>query len=132
VAFGLFGIQLTVPLYSDKVQLMVDINDKIWDLPPTRQLTTVLASITDEATLKAVLRDVMTESEIIEISSRLEAARMLSSGANYTQITKSTKLSSRTIARISDWMKNGTGGYRTALTLIGHHQTPHPLRSKEA
>ena len=74
------------------------------------------------------LRDVMTEKEIIEVSSRLEAARMLQAGNTYTDIVASTKLSSRTVARISDWMKNGCSGYAAALKEI-HHNHIAPARA---
>jgi TrpR-related protein YerC/YecD len=88
---------------------------EIWSNPTAKQLIRALRSVKDDESLQNFLRDVMTESEIIEISARLEAARMLASGAKYTEITKSTKLSSRTVARISNWMQNGTGGYAAAL-----------------
>lgn len=100
---------------------MIDLKSNIWDQPATRELAQVLTTLDDRRLMQAFLRDVMTESEIIEISSRLQAATMLSNGAKYADITASTKLSSRTIARISDWMQNGTGGYAAALTIADHH-----------
>jgi TrpR-related protein YerC/YecD len=76
------------------------------------------------------LRDVMSEKEIIEISSRLEAARMLQAGKKYIEIIEKTKLSSRTIARISDWIQNGQGGYEAALKVINtHHSHISPVRA---
>ena len=68
--------------------------------------------------MQAFLRDVMTEKEIIEISARFEAARMLKSGKKYTEIVEVTKLSSRTVARISDWLKNGESGYEKAIEWV--------------
>ncbi len=100
---------------------MLDIKPEIWNTPAAQQLTQSLTSINDIDSMQRFLRDVMTESEILEISSRLEAARLLATGAKYAQIIEATRLSSRTIARISDWMKNGTGGYASALTVINHH-----------
>lgn len=100
---------------------MATTSTTIWDAPTTRRLARVLTTIDDTRIMQGFLRDVMTESEIIEISSRLEAARLLSTGAKYTEIIAATKLSSRTVARISDWMQNGTGGYASALTIASHH-----------
>lgn len=72
----------------------------------------------------------MTEKEIIEISSRFEAAKMLQQGKKYTEIIEKTKLSSRTVARISDWMQNGCGGYEAALELANaHHGHIPPARA---
>ncbi|QQS69628.1 hypothetical protein IPP75_00565 [Candidatus Saccharibacteria bacterium] len=91
----------------------------------TQQLAEVLTDIAEVPTMQAFLRDVMTEKEIIEISARFEAARMLSAGESYTNIIKRTKLSSRTVARISDWLQNGSGGYRTVIENIHHaHLSP--------
>lgn len=102
----------------------------IWNIDAPAQFARALFSIDDEATLRAFLRDVMTEKEIIEISSRLEAARMLANGAKYVDIVAATKLSSTTVARISDWMQNGCGGYNAVLpTLNSHHDHILPARA---
>jgi TrpR-related protein YerC/YecD len=103
----------------------------VWKTPTARQLAGVLSAIQDTSTMQNFLRDVMTEKEIIEISARWEAAKMLQQGEKYTQIIKKTKLSSRTIARISDWMQNGTGGYQAALTIANaHHGHIPPVRAE--
>jgi TrpR-related protein YerC/YecD len=73
--------------------------------------------------MQNLLRDLLTEKEIIEISARLEAACMLKQGETYTRITEATKLSSRTVARISDWLKNGQGGYEKAIGTIAMHHS---------
>lgn len=93
-----------------------------WGTASTQQLAVVLSAISGTQTMQSFLRDVMTEKEIIEISSRLEAAKMLQQGKKYTEIIEETNLSSRTIARISDWMRNGEGGYKAALEVVTTHQ----------
>ncbi len=93
----------------------------VWKLKNTSQLAQVLCEISDVKTMQNFLRDVMTETEIVEISARLEAAKMLSRGEKYEKITKETRLSSRTVARISEWLKNGCKGYKEAISLINHH-----------
>jgi len=104
--------------------------DSVWETSTARQLAEVLAAITDAQTIQNFLRDVMTEKEIIETSARLEAANMLQQGKKYTEIIEKTKLSSRTIARISDWMQNGQGGYAAALQIINdHHGHIPPVRA---
>jgi len=108
-------------LYLDKVTLMQPSSISVWETGTARQLSAVLAAIVSTQTMQNFLRDVMTEKEIIEISSRLEAARMLQQGKKYTEIIEKTKLSSRTIARISYWMQNGEGGYEAALKIVHAH-----------
>lgn len=63
-------------------------------------------------------RDLLTESEIHEMSQRWKAARMLSQGFPYTAIERETGLSSRTIARVHKWMKQGRGGYAIMLNRL--------------
>lgn len=109
---------LTCSLYFDKVMSMQASATSVWETPTARQFAEVVAAIDDPQTMQNFLRDVMTEKEIIEISSRLEAAKMLSERKKYTEIVEKTKLSSRTVARISDWMQNGCGGYNAALQII--------------
>lgn len=94
----------------------------VWEIGTAEQFAAALAAISDVKMMQNFLRDVMTEKEIIEISSRLEAAKMLQQGKKYTEIIEKTKLSSRTVARISDWMQNGEGGYEAALKIASTHR----------
>lgn len=93
----------------------------VWKQKNTVQLAQVLCEISDVKTIQNFLRDVMTEKEIVEIAARLEAAKMLSGGEKYEKITSVTKLSSRTVARISEWLQNGCKGYKEAINLINSH-----------
>lgn len=104
----------------------------LWETEQTQQLARIFAQISTEPAMQSFLRDVMTEKEITEVSARLEAARMLAEGKKYTEIIAKTKLSSRTVARISDWLQNGEGGYKTALQLIATHHHAHlpPARAE--
>jgi len=61
------------------------------------------------------LRDLLTETEIREFAERWKVARLLSQGIPYTAIEKETGLSSRTIARVHKWLKQGKGGYTMML-----------------
>lgn len=96
----------------------------IWNSEFTNDLAEALAGINNVSDMRRFMRDIMTEKEILEISSRLEAAKMLTCGDKYTDIVKQTKLSSRTVARISDWLQNGTGGYE--LVINKHHAHTKP------
>jgi TrpR-related protein YerC/YecD len=103
----------------------------VWESDQAQQLVEALLSIEKPKTMQNFLRDVMTEKEIIEISARLEAARMLTTGETYTAITKKTKLSSRTVARISDWLKDGCDGYQAVIKSVNaHHAHMPPVRAE--
>ena len=102
----------------------------VWENDQTRQFVDVILAIDDAKTMQNLMRDVMTEKEISEMSARFEAAKMLRNGAKYTDIIAATKLSSRTVARISDWLQNGTGGYDAVLEIASrHHDHIPPARA---
>lgn len=67
-------------------------------------------------------RDLLTETEIKELSERWRTARMLAQGVPYSRIEEETGLSSRTIARVHKWLKKGKGGY--AMMLRRLHNIP--------
>lgn len=94
-----------------------------WKTSEQKQLIEAFLSLETKAEVQAFLRDIMTESEIQEFSKRLEAARLLSVGTQYTDIVSKTGLSSTTVARISKWLKASTDGYKTVIARLGgkHH-----------
>ena len=102
---------------------MLDDLNRVWNKVNAQQLVEALAAISDRPTMQNFLRDVMTEKEITEISARFEAAHMLAEGKKYTEIVAATKLSSRTVARISEWRQNGCDGYIAALKTVSHHHS---------
>ena len=91
-------------------------NGNNWDV-----FTEVLARISDTKTMALFLRDVMTEKELDEMSARLQAAVMLNDKQKYLDVSGRTGLSSRTVARISDWLKQNNGGYSEAIRVIEKH-----------
>ena len=59
--------------------------------------------------------DVCTVAEVLEMSKRLKAAKMLRAGTIYSEIAKTTGLSTTTISRVNKCLKYGAGGYETVL-----------------
>lgn len=95
----------------------------VWQSPQAARFAYVLSMLSDQPTMQKFLRDVMTEKEITEIAARLEAARLLNKGETYTNVTAATKLSSRTVARISEWLQQDNEGYQDALKVIEEHSS---------
>jgi len=60
-------------------------------------------------------RDLLTDDELEMIGRRWQVAAMLADGKSYREIEERTGMSSRTVARIARWYKEGPGGYRLAL-----------------
>ena len=63
----------------------------------------------------AFFEDACTIKEILDISQRLKAAKMLASGANYAEVSRETGMSTATISRVSKCLEYGAGGYKQAI-----------------
>lgn len=86
-----------------------------WDNNDTDALARAFLAMRTVPEMKAFLRDLLTESEIVEFGKRFRAARSLAKSVHYSAIEEDTGLSSRTIARVKKWFKHGKGGYRLAI-----------------
>ena len=84
-------------------------------------LVEALLALKNQAEMKKFLRDLLTEKEIEEFARRWQAAQMLDQKVPYSAIVKATGLSSTTVARVSQWLNKGMGGYRLLLTRLHHH-----------
>ena len=89
--------------------------EEIWSQGFSEQLCGALLACRNTAELKAFLRDLLTEEEIREFSLRFETARLLADEVPYSQIQAITGFSTTTIARVSKWMKQGSGGYKNVI-----------------
>ena len=63
----------------------------------------------DVCTIKEIL-------EILDMSKRLEAAKLLNSGLGYKEVMDKVKLSSATLSRVSKSLNYGTGGYKKVIS----------------
>ena len=86
--------------------------------PEVDDLLHVLADMSDEDDIFALLEDMFTIREIRETSQRLAVARMLADGKSYASIEKVTGASATTIARVSKCLAYGAGGYEKAIALL--------------
>lgn len=77
----------------------------------------VLALETEEECRK-FFDDVATIKEVLDLSSRLEVARLLDKGTVFSEISRSTGASSATISRVNKCLTYGEGGYKTILDRI--------------
>ena len=69
------------------------------------------------------LFDLCTESELLEMSRRLQAAKMLKSGMIYTEIAEKTGLSTATISRVNRCLKyNEKSGYDVVLERLAKEE----------
>ena len=94
-----------------------------WNNSNNKELIEALLVLRNKTEARNFLRDLLTEQEINEFGKRLQTAKMLSNKIPYIQIEDKTGLSSTTIARVSQWLNNGMGGYKLILARL-HHTNP--------
>ena len=94
-----------------------------WHNESTEQLCAALLSLETMEECCAFLEDICTIKEFLDLSQRLEVARLLQSGASYTAITKATGASTATISRVSKCCEYGSGGYRTVIERMNREET---------
>lgn len=98
-------------------------SDKQWNNSNADALISALMLNKTAKEMRYFLRDLLTEGEIIEFAKRWETARLLDQKVPYSSIVEKTGLSSTTIARVSQWLNNGTNGYKLVLSRL-HHTNP--------
>lgn len=89
------------------------ISDK--DKKNMQQFYRAILTLRDEEECRLFFDDVATIKEILDLSARLEVARMLSDGAVFSEISRETGASSATISRVNKCLSYGEGGYETVL-----------------
>ncbi len=87
-----------------------------------RSLIEAIVTLDDHATAQRFLRDLCTERELDEMVARWAVVRGLAQGTSYRALHDETGVSTATITRINDWVRNGTGGYSEALERLGLEQ----------
>jgi TrpR-related protein YerC/YecD len=87
-----------------------------------RSLIDAIVTLDDRETAQRFLRDLCTEREIDEMIARWAVVRGLAQGTSYRALHDATGVSTATITRINDWVRNGTGGYGEALKRLGIEQ----------
>ncbi|MBQ6456413.1 MAG: DNA-binding transcriptional regulator [Mogibacterium sp.] len=83
-----------------------------------QQFYRAVLSLKDEEECRKFFDDVATIKEALDMSARLEVARMLDEGTVFSEISRETGASSATISRVNKCLTYGEGGYKTVLDRI--------------
>lgn len=83
-----------------------------------QQFYKAVLTLRDEDECRRFFDDVATIKEILDLSSRLEVARMLTEGRVFSDISRETGASSATISRVNKCLNYGDGGYAAVLERI--------------
>ena len=79
------------------------------------QFFKAVLALESEEECRRFFDDVATIKELLDLSARLEVARMLDEGSVFSEISKATGASSATISRVNKCLAYGEGGYKTVL-----------------
>ena len=80
-----------------------------------KQFYRAILALEDEEECRKFFDDVATIKEALDLSARLEVARLLDEGVVFSEISKATGASSATISRVNKCLTYGEGGYKTVL-----------------
>ncbi len=86
--------------------------------PAIEYLMRAFMAIQTKEECRHFLEDLCTESELLEMSRRLQAAKMLKSNYIYSEIAERTGLSTATISRVNRCLKFGDDGYLAILNRL--------------
>jgi len=65
--------------------------------------------------VKKFFKDLLTLSEVVMVSRRIQIAKMLLEGFDYEEIRKQLKVGKTTISHVEKWLNNGFGGYKEII-----------------
>ncbi len=80
-----------------------------------QQFYKAILALENEEECRKFFDDVATIKEALDLSARLEVARLLDGGTVFSEISKATGASSATISRVNKCLTYGEGGYKTVL-----------------
>lgn len=83
----------------------------------------------DEA--KRFFKDLLTLSEVVMISRRIQAAMMLLEEKTYDEIKKELKIGATTISQVERWLFDGFGGYKEILNKHKDNKTKNKSTKSE-
>jgi TrpR-related protein YerC/YecD len=92
-----------------------------WKNKENKDLVDAVLALKNRTEAERFLRDLLTEEEIEEFARRFQTAQLLIDNVPYSQIQKTTGLSTTTIARVSKWLQGDLGGYRLVIDRLHHH-----------
>ncbi len=76
---------------------------------------TMVASLRNRDEVKMFFKDLLTLSEMVMISRRLQIAQMLLEGMTYEEIKTKLKTGLDTIGQVDRWLNSGFGGYKKII-----------------
>ncbi|PIP26482.1 MAG: hypothetical protein COS71_03125 [Candidatus Moranbacteria bacterium CG06_land_8_20_14_3_00_40_12] len=87
----------------------------------------MVALLKDREEVKSFLKDLLTLSEVVMISRRIQIAKMLLEGNTQEEIRRKLKVGFTNINQVERWVNNGFGGYKK---IIKKYQKEYPDKNE--
>ena len=87
-------------------------------IPGLDDLADAVLTLRDREEAKRFLRDLCTLPELEALTHRWQTVQLLEQGVPYVEIAERVPTSTATVTRVAQWLRHGTGGYRTALDRV--------------
>ena len=75
----------------------------------------MVALLKNREEVKSFFKDLLTLSEVVMVSRRIQVAKMLLEGYTHEEIRKKLKIGFTTISQVEKWLNNGFGGYEKII-----------------
>src|SRR5436190_14921145 len=91
-------------------------NPRHWPTSEHEELFAAIASLRTKDEVERFLRDLCTRAELDAMAHRWQVAQLLDEGLPYLEVAQKAQASTTTVTRVAQWLRNGEGGYRLALS----------------
>jgi len=78
-------------------------------------LVVTLRKLKSSKDLSAIIDDLLTEEEILDLAQRIKIAKLILEGKTYDEISEKVNTSTATVSKIGQIIKYGKGGLQKAL-----------------
>ena len=85
---------------------------------------TMVSLLKNRDEVKEFFKDLLTLSEVVMVSRRLQAARMLLEGFTHDEISRKMKMGVATVSQVERWLNNGFGGYKKVIRRYKKKEIP--------
>ncbi len=84
-------------------------------VPGLEELAEAVTLLRSPDEVTRFLRDLCTLPELEALAHRWQIVLLLEEGVPYVEIAERVPTSTATVTRVAQWLRHGTGGYRTAF-----------------
>lgn len=94
-----------------------------WNARKSAELFDAILALKTKDECRRFFRDLCTLEEMTDLVDRWQMVKLIAKGYSYREIAKQLKVSTTTVARVAQWIKNGQGGYQLMIKRLNISST---------